>query len=86
MSILSDVLRELWKMFLGDMRLSLGCLAVVALIWSILVTGAVGGLFAGILLPLALIAVLADAVLRPAKRKAKAKTDERLAIATAQER
>ncbi|WP_299844428.1 hypothetical protein [uncultured Jannaschia sp.] len=71
MSILSDVLRELWKMFLGDMCLSLGCLAVVGLVWTVHATGLLGDLPAGLMLPLALIGVLADAVLRPARRKAR---------------
>lgn len=68
MSILTDVLHELWKMFVTDLRLTLASLAVVALIGGGLSIGLIGPHLAAGLLLLAVVAVLTEAVLRPARQ------------------
>ena len=67
MSILRDVLKELWKMFVADLRLTLAtliCVAVVALtLWSGLISGAA----AAAILVACSVVVLAETVLREAR-------------------
>jgi len=68
MTVLTDVIVELWKMFVVDLRLTLASLAVVALISGGLAMGLIGPHLAGTLLLLAVLGVLSEAVLRPARQ------------------
>jgi len=71
MSILADVFKELFKMFVADMRLTLAILGGIILLALLLGIGAVGPLLAGLLLAGVCVAVLAEAVLREARMRRK---------------
>ena len=67
MSVLMEVLAELWSMFVGDRRLTLFLLAVVAIAAVVsLVFG--DRLLAGGLLLAGALAVLTDSVIQAARR------------------
>ncbi|WP_138465871.1 hypothetical protein [Poseidonocella sp. HB161398] len=69
MTLLGDVLRELLKMFVADLRLTLATLAGVALAGAGLGTGLLPPLAGGAALVLLCLGVLAEAVLREARRR-----------------
>jgi len=67
MNILGDVFKELFKMFVSDLRLTLASLAGVVIVAALLGQGVIGPLAAGLLLAAISLAVLAEAVLREAR-------------------
>ena len=67
MSLLAEVLGELWSMFAGDARLSLAVLAVVA-VAALLALGAGWPLLAGLALLAGSLGVLAASVLSQARK------------------
>lgn len=67
MNVLKEVLEELWSMFVGDRRLTLLTLVVVALA-AALAFLAKATLLAAVLVLVGAIAVLADAVFAAARR------------------
>jgi hypothetical protein len=72
MSIIGDVFKELFKMFVADMRLTLTILIGVALVALLLDTGLVGATLAGLILTVLCLGVLIEAVMRETrKRRAK---------------
>lgn len=71
MSIIADVFKELFKMFVADMRLTLAILGGVALVAVMLGQGVLGPMTAAGLLVLLTFAVLAEAVLREARARRK---------------
>jgi|HubBroStandDraft_5_1064220.scaffolds.fasta_scaffold215705_2 hypothetical protein len=68
MSVLVEVLEELWSMFVGDRRLTLLTLAVVIAVAVVAALGAVPPVLAAGLLLVGALAVLADSVLAAARR------------------
>ena len=68
MTILRDVLHELWSMFVGDARLSL---AVLALIGATAALARVSAAAAGVALLVGCLAILGATTLRAARRKAR---------------
>lgn len=69
MTIVGDVLKELLKMFVADLRLTLGLLSGVMVVAVLLKTALVGPVAAGLLLAFFCLAVLAEAVLREARTR-----------------
>ena len=69
MNIIGDVFKELFKMFVADLRLTLATLGGVVVVASLLAGGAVGPIAAAFLLAGFCIAVLAEAVLREARSR-----------------
>lgn len=69
MSILKDVLAELFGMFMADMRLTAAILAVVALAAVLIDTAAVTPLVGGAVLLLGTLTILFVAVLLAARQK-----------------
>jgi len=69
MRIIADVFRQLFKMFVADMRLTLAILAGVAVVAVLLGQGIVGPLVAGLLLIVICLAVLVEAVLRETRAR-----------------
>jgi len=67
MTVLKDVLEELWSMFVGDRRLTLLTLLVVALSAALALV-AKATLLAAVLVLVGAIAVLTDAVFAAARR------------------
>lgn len=67
MSVIKDVLEELWSMFVGDGRLTLLTLIVVAIAAAVALL-AKAGLIAAALLFVGAVAVLADAVFAAARK------------------
>lgn len=67
MNVLKDVLEELWSMFVGDRRLTLLTLLVVALSATVAFV-AKATLLAAVLVLVGAIAVLTDAVFAAARR------------------
>ena len=67
MNVLKEVLEELWSMFVGDRRLTLLTLVVVALSAAVAFL-AKATLLAAIMLLVGAIAVLADAVFAAARK------------------
>lgn len=67
MSILADVFKELFKMFVADLRLTMAILAGIAIVAVLLGQGLVGPVAAGLLLAAISVAVLTEAVLREAR-------------------
>ena len=67
MKILTDVLEELWSMFVGDRRLTLLTLVVVAIAAAVSML-AKATLAAAVLLLIGAVAVLADAVFAAARK------------------
>ena len=66
MTILRDVLAELWSMFLGDLRLSLSVLALIAVAAALVSATPLG---AGLLLLAGCLGILAATTLRAARQK-----------------
>lgn len=71
MSIIADVFKELFKMFVADLRLTLATLAGVALVAVLLAQAVLGPVPAAALLVLLTLGVLAEAVLREARARQK---------------
>ncbi len=69
MRIIADVFRQLFKMFVADMRLTLAILAGVAVVAVLLGQDIVGPLVAGLLLIVICLAVLVEAVLRETRAR-----------------
>jgi hypothetical protein len=69
MRIIADVFRQLFKMFVADMRLTLAILAGVAVVAVLLGQGIVGPLVAGLLLIAICLAVLVEAVVRETRAR-----------------
>lgn len=69
MNILGDVFKELFKMFVADMRLTLTILIGVAIVAALLTQAIVGPMWAGLLLIVLCIGVLVEAVLRETKAR-----------------
>jgi hypothetical protein len=67
MNVLKEVLEELWSMFVGDRRLTLLTLIVVALAAAVSLLAKATTL-AAILVFVGAVAVLADAVLQAARK------------------
>ncbi len=67
MNVVRDVLEELWSMFVGDRRLTLLTLVVVAMVAAVSLL-AKATLIAAVLLLAGAIAVLADAVFAAARK------------------
>jgi hypothetical protein len=68
MSVLKEVLEELWSMFVGDRRLTLLALAVVALAAVIATVFAAHATLAADVLLVGAVLVLADAVFAAARK------------------
>tara|TARA_R110002124_G_scaffold67294_2_gene182833 strand:- start:164 stop:406 length:243 start_codon:yes stop_codon:yes gene_type:complete len=66
MTIVTDVFKELFKMFVADLRLTLAILGSVALVSFLLKFTSVSPLIAGLLLVFLCLVVLAEAILREA--------------------
>ena len=79
MTILRDVLAELFGMFVGDARLSVAILAVVALAALLIDLAQVEPLIGGGVLLLGCLAVVVEAVRRASLREAVATPAERSA-------
>lgn len=69
MSVLKDVLSELFSMFVADARLTMAILAVVAVVAFLIHGAGVSTTAAGVVLLLACLAVLVEAVLREARNR-----------------
>jgi hypothetical protein len=67
MSVLKDVLEELWSMFAGDRRLTLLTLGVVAISAAVAYL-AKATMLSAVLLLVGALAVLTDAVLQAARK------------------
>jgi hypothetical protein len=67
MSVLTEVLEELWSMFVGDRRLTLLTLVVVAIAAAVSLL-AKAALVAAVLVLVGSVAVLADAVFAAARK------------------
>jgi hypothetical protein len=67
MNVLKEVLEELWSMFVGDRRLTLLTLLVVAIAAAVAFL-AKTALLAAVLLLVGAVAVLADAVFQAARK------------------
>lgn len=71
MSIIGDVFKELFKMFVADLRLTSAILAGIVVVAILLARNVVGPYFAGLLLAAISIAVLGEAVQREARLRRK---------------
>lgn len=69
MSILGDVLKELFKMFVADLRLTLTILGGVIAVAFLLKLELIAPLSAGFLLLLLCLGVLAETILRKARAR-----------------
>jgi len=69
MTVLKDVLSELFSMFVADARLTISILAVVAVAALLIDAAHVAAIAAGALLLVGCLAVLLAAVLREARRR-----------------
>ncbi len=69
MSIITDVFKELFKMFVADLRLTLATLGGVVVVAVLLGRGLVGPVTSAGLLVLLTLAVLAETVLREARER-----------------
>lgn len=70
MNILGDVFKELFKMFVTDLRLTLASLAAVALVALLLGYGGLPPVLGGILLLVLCVAILLEAIFREARLRA----------------
>jgi hypothetical protein len=68
MSVIREVLEELWSMFVGDRRLTLLVLLLVAVAAAIATFTPQYGVAAAILLLLGALAILADVVFQAARK------------------
>jgi len=71
MNIFGDVIKELFKMFVADLRLTLTILTGVTLLALSLRLGAIGPFAAGLFLVALCIVVLAETVLRETRKRRK---------------
>ncbi|MDB5532356.1 MAG: hypothetical protein JWO28_671 [Hyphomicrobiales bacterium] len=69
MSILLDVAKELFAMFLTDLRLAVAVLALVVIVAGLVAAVHIDPVLGGGVLLLGCIAILLEAVLREAKRR-----------------
>lgn len=69
MTIIGDVFKELFKMFVADLRLTLAILGGVILIAILLQKAWVSPFVAGLLLTLFCLAVLAEAIVREVRMR-----------------
>lgn len=69
MTIIGDVFKELFKMFVADLRLTLAILGGVILVAILLQKAWVSPLVAGLLLTLFCLVVLAEAILREVRNR-----------------
>lgn len=69
MTILRDVLKELWSMFVADARLTLALLALVALVGAVAHLSGTATTFAPILLVVGVVTILIGAVVLAARRR-----------------
>ncbi len=69
MTLLRDVLKELFKMFLADLRLTGATLGGIGLVALLMRLERIGPVAAGALLAGLSVAVLAEAVLREARQR-----------------
>ncbi len=68
MNVIREVLEELWSMFVGDRRLTLLVLAVVALAAALAVFVPSARVLAAVIILAGALAVLADSVLQAARK------------------
>jgi len=71
MNILGDVFKELFKMFVTDLRLTIATLAAVVLVAGLLDYREVSPIVGGVLLLVLSIAILLEAIFREARLRAK---------------
>lgn len=69
MTILGDVFKELLKMFVADLRLTLAVIGGVVLVAILMDRGVLGPIGGGLALTAGCMVVLAEAVLREARRR-----------------
>lgn len=69
MTILGDVFKELLKMFVADLRLTLAILGGVVLVGILMDRGVFGPIGGGLALAAGCVLVLGEAVLREARRR-----------------
>jgi hypothetical protein len=69
LTIIGDVFKELFKMFVADLRLTLAILGGVILVAILLQKAWVSPLVAGLLLTLFCLVVLAEAILREVRNR-----------------
>lgn len=69
MTIIGDVLKELFKMFVADLRLTLAVLGGVSLVATFMGSGGLGPIGAGLALAFGCILILGEAVLREARKR-----------------
>ncbi|MCO6411062.1 hypothetical protein [Hoeflea alexandrii] len=69
MTILGEVFKELLKMFVADLRLTLAVLGGVALVAILMERGVLGAISGGLALAAGCVLVLGEAVLREARRR-----------------
>jgi hypothetical protein len=69
MTILGDVFKELLKMFVADLRLTLAVLGGVVLVAILMDRGVFGPIGGGLALAAGCVLVLGEAVLREARRR-----------------
>lgn len=67
MTILVDVFKELFKMFLADLRMTLSILIAIAIIAALIQMAIFGKTVAGVMLLIACLSALAVAVIRDSK-------------------
>jgi len=70
MNILGDVFKELFKMFVTDLRLTLATLAAVLLVALLLGYGVLGPVSGGMLLLVLCVVILLEAIFREARLRA----------------
>ncbi|MFN3844279.1 MAG: hypothetical protein ACK4RZ_00475 [Paracoccaceae bacterium] len=69
MTILGDVVKELWSMFVGDARLTLALLALVGAAGALISSGIIGPAVTATLLVLGTVVVLIAAVVQVSRRR-----------------
>jgi len=69
MSVLADVIKELGKMFVADLRLTLAVVAGIAVVDVMIYKQMIGPLMGGLALTVICLAVLADVVMREARNR-----------------
>ncbi|AQS50115.1 hypothetical protein B6V73_19245 [Thioclava sp. JM3] len=69
MTIIGDVFKELFKMFVADLRLTLAVVGGVTLVATFMGSGGLGPVGAGLTLAIGCVLVLGEAVLREARKR-----------------
>lgn len=69
MTFIGDVLKELFKMFVADLRLTLAVVGGVTLVAILMGPGGLGPVGAGLTLAVSCILILGEAVLREARKR-----------------